>query len=91
MFSKEQSCEAFQNEKQVKTSFKEIPTAPFCTVLQLLHIDLFGLVTPVSFSGGNYTLVVVDNYSKFTYKKESETNLHKMLKKFQNEKSINIV
>lgn len=36
-------------------------------VLQLLHMDLFGHITPVSVNGRKYSLVEVDDYSCFTW------------------------
>ncbi|GKB94144.1 retrovirus-related pol polyprotein from transposon TNT 1-94 [Tanacetum coccineum] len=35
--------------------------------LHLLHVDLFGLVSPMSINHENYTLVIVDEYSRYTW------------------------
>ena len=35
--------------------------------LDLLHMDLFGPVSTPSFTGKSYTLVIVDEYSRFTW------------------------
>jgi hypothetical protein len=34
---------------------------------QLLHMDLFGLIAYISISGSKYCLVIVDDYSRFTW------------------------
>jgi hypothetical protein len=35
--------------------------------LELLHMDLFGLIAYISISGSKYCLVIVDDYSRFTW------------------------
>ena len=35
--------------------------------LQLLHMDLFGPSRTMSFGGNYYALVIVDDYSRFTW------------------------
>jgi hypothetical protein len=35
--------------------------------LELLHMDLFGLVAYLSIGGSKYGLVIVDDYSHFTW------------------------
>jgi hypothetical protein len=56
----------------------------FTRPLEMLHIDLFGSVAYISISGNKYGLIIVDNYSRFTYlfflQDKSET--HEVLKKF---------
>jgi hypothetical protein len=37
------------------------------TVLQLLHMDLFGPPTYESLGGKKYCLVIVDDYSRYTW------------------------
>ena len=41
--------------------------------LKLIHIDLFGLVNVPSLARKRYTLVMVDNYSRYTWVKFQET------------------
>jgi hypothetical protein len=35
--------------------------------LKMLYIDLFGSVAYISISGNKYGLIIVDDYSRFTY------------------------
>jgi hypothetical protein len=35
--------------------------------LELLHMDLFGPIAYISISGSKYCLVIVDDYSRFTW------------------------
>jgi transposase InsO family protein len=35
--------------------------------LELLHMDLFGLIAYLSIGGSKYDLVIVDDYSRFTW------------------------
>jgi transposase InsO family protein len=60
-------------------------------LLEMLHIDLFGLITYISIGGNKYGLVIVDDYSCFTWvfflqdNGETQEVLKKLLKKAQNE------
>jgi hypothetical protein len=59
--------------------------------LEMLHIDLFGPITYISFGGNKYSLVIIDDYSRFTCvfflqdKSEIHEVLKKLLKKAQND------
>jgi hypothetical protein len=55
-FEKDRVCNACQAGKQVGTQ-----------PLELIHMDLFGLVAYLSFGGDKYGLVIVDDYSHFTW------------------------
>jgi hypothetical protein len=35
--------------------------------LELLHMDLFGPIAYISIDGSKYCLVIVDDYSRFTW------------------------
>jgi hypothetical protein len=35
--------------------------------LELLHIDLFGIIAYLSFGGGKCGLVIVDDFTRFTW------------------------
>jgi hypothetical protein len=35
--------------------------------LELLHMDLFGLIAYISIGGSKYCLVIMDDYSRFTW------------------------
>jgi transposase InsO family protein len=58
--------------------------------LEMLHMDLFGPITYISISGNKYGLVIIDDYSHFTWvfflydKSETQEVLKKFLKRAQN-------
>jgi hypothetical protein len=57
----------------------------------MLHMDLFGPITYISIGGNKYGLVIIDDYSHFTWvfflhdKSETQEVLKKILKRAQNE------
>jgi hypothetical protein len=59
--------------------------------LEMLHMDLFGPVAYISIGGNKYGVVVVDDYSRFTWvfflkdKSETQEVLKKFLRRAQNE------
>jgi transposase InsO family protein len=59
--------------------------------LEMLHMDLFGPVVYISIGGNKYGLVIVDDYSRFTWvfflqdKSETQEVLKKFLRRTQNE------
>jgi hypothetical protein len=59
--------------------------------LEMLRMDLFGLITYISIGSNKYGLVIVDDYSCFTWvfflhdKSETQEVLKKFLKRVQNE------
>jgi transposase InsO family protein len=59
--------------------------------LEMLHIDLFGPINYISISGNKYGLVIIDDYSHFTWvlflqeKGETQEVLKKFSKRAQNE------
>jgi transposase InsO family protein len=59
--------------------------------LEMLHIDLFGPVAYISIGGNKYGIVIVDDYSLFTWvfflqdNSETQEVLKKFLKREQNE------
>ncbi|GJW13640.1 hypothetical protein Tco_0017773 [Tanacetum coccineum] len=66
VYSKDKPCSSCEKEKHHKASFKTKQTSLIKKCLHLLHMDLFGLVTPSSISHEKYTLVIVDEYSRST-------------------------
>jgi len=60
---------ACQKGKIVKTSFKANDIVSTSRPLELLHIHLFGLVTTESLYGSKYGLVIIDDYSRWTWVK----------------------
>jgi transposase InsO family protein len=59
--------------------------------LEMLHMDLFGPITYISIDDNKYDLVIIDDYSRFTWvfflqdKSETQEVLKKFLRKAQNE------
>ncbi len=62
-------CGSCQKGKIVKTSFKPKHVVSTSKPLELLHIDLFGPVSTTSINGKKYGLVIVDDYSRWTWVK----------------------
>ena len=65
--------------------------------LELLHLDLFGPTRTTSLGGNKYGLVVVDDFSRFTWisflahKDEKFLSFIKLLKRIMNKKNTMIV
>jgi transposase InsO family protein len=64
--------------------------------LELLHMDLFGPIAYISISGSKYCLVIVDDYSRFTWvfflqeKSQTQETLKGFLRWAQNEFGLRI-
>jgi hypothetical protein len=64
--------------------------------LELLHMDLFGPIAYISIDGSKYCLVIVDDYSRFTWvfflqeKSQTQETLKGFLKRTQNEFDLRI-
>ncbi|XP_073273260.1 uncharacterized protein [Primulina huaijiensis] len=92
-FAKDRICNACQLGKQVRSSFKSKRRNSSARCLELLHMDLFGPIPVMSLGGKKYTLVVINDFSRFTWvifpnsKDQTATHLIKLLKRLQNEKS----
>lgn len=95
-FSKDGLCDTCQKGKQTKVSFKDKNIVSTERPLQLLHMDLFGPSRTKSFGGNLHALVIVDDYSRFTWtfflehENEAFTAFKKMTKLVQNEKDMKI-
>ena len=87
-------CEACQKEKQIKSSFKAKNVVSTSRPLDLLHIDLFGPTRTSSLSRCIYGLVIVYDYTRWTWvrflthKDESFDTFYKFCKKIQNKKEF---
>ena len=87
-------CESCQKGKQLKASFKSKNVVSTSRPLELLHIDLFGPTRTPSLAGKKYGLVIVDDYSRFTWvhflahKHESYKAFEIFSKHVQNEKGF---
>ena len=66
-FCKEGLCEAYEKGKSKKASHRSKDSTSITEPLQLLHMDLFGPVNVMSLSRKRYALVIVDDFSKYTW------------------------
>jgi transposase InsO family protein len=91
VFEKDKPCSACQAGKQVANTH---PTKAFMSTsrpLELLHMDLFGPTTYASAGGNLYCLVIVDDFSRYTWvfflhdKSKVASIFKKFAKKAQNE------
>jgi transposase InsO family protein len=95
-FEKDKPCSAYQAGKQVANTHPTKSCMPTSRVLELLHMDLFGPTTYKSLGGNLYCLVIVDDYSRYTWtfflhdKSEVATCFKKFAKRAQNEFEVKI-
>ena len=96
-FTSDALCEACQKGNFSKTSFKAKNVVSTSITLEIMHIDLFGPVKTASINGKKYGLVIVDDYSRWTWVKflKHKDESHSVFTTFctlvQNETSLNIV
>ncbi|KAI3677759.1 hypothetical protein L6452_37027 [Arctium lappa] len=67
VFSCDDHCVACLKGKQHKTSHKTKEINSISSCLLLLHMDLFGPTNVMSIGKKSYCLVIVDDYSRFTW------------------------
>jgi len=66
-FEKDRICSACQAGKQVGVPHPPKSIMTTTQPLELIHMDLFGPVAYLSIGGNKYGLVIVDDYSRFTW------------------------
>ncbi|KAJ9544101.1 hypothetical protein OSB04_023808 [Centaurea solstitialis] len=66
-YTKVSLCSACEKVKQTRASFKSKQISSISSPFQLLHMDLFGPINVQSIAGKKYTLVIVDEYSRYTW------------------------
>jgi transposase InsO family protein len=90
-FEKDRPCAAFQAGKQVGNAHHIKNVMTTSRPLELLHMDLFGPVAYLSIGGSKYGLVIVDDFSRFTWifflqdKTETQGTLKRFLRRAQSE------
>jgi hypothetical protein len=95
-FEKDRVCSACQAGKQVGVHHPHKNIMTTDRPLELLHIDLFGPIAYISISGSKYCLVIVDDYSRFTWvfflhdKSQTQETLKGFLRRAQNEFGLRI-
>lgn len=90
-FEKNRLCSACQAGKQVTNSHPSKSIMSISRPLELLHMDLFGPTTYKSIGGNSYCLVIMDDYSRYTWvfflddKSETSGIFKSFAKRAQNE------
>ena len=83
--------------KQTKVSHHKVNVIANARCLELLHVDLMGPTRTESLGGKRYIMVIVDDFSRYTWveflreKSEACEKLEILCKRLQNEKGIPIV
>ena len=95
-FEKDKICSACQAGKQVGAPHVAKNIMTTMRPLELLHMDLFGPVAYISIGGNKYGLVIVDDYSRYTWvfflsdKGDTQRKVKKFIKRSQNEFQLKI-
>ena len=90
-------CGAYQMGKQTKTNHQKVNVISTSRCLELLHVDLMGPKRTESLGGKWYIMVIVDDFSRYTWeeflreKSEACEKMKTLCKKLQNEKGVLIV
>jgi hypothetical protein len=77
-------CCACQAEKQVGTHHHAKNILTTTRPLEMLHMNLFGLIAYISIGGNKYGLIIIDDYSRFTWVffLQDKSKTQEVLKKF---------
>ncbi|GKE48443.1 retrovirus-related pol polyprotein from transposon TNT 1-94 [Tanacetum coccineum] len=67
VYSKDKPCTACEKGKHHRALFKTKLNSSIRKCFHLLHMDLFGPVSPMSINHKKYTLVIVDEYSRYIW------------------------
>ena len=85
------------NGKQTKANHQKVNVISTSRCLELLHVDLMGPTRTESFGGKRYIMVIVDDFSRYTWveflrdKLEACEKMENLCKRLQNEKGVPIV
>ncbi|GKC19822.1 retrovirus-related pol polyprotein from transposon TNT 1-94, partial [Tanacetum coccineum] len=96
VYSKYKPCSSCEKGKHHRASFKTKQTSSIKKCLQLLYMDLFGPVTPRSINHEKYTLVIVNEYLRYTWiyflKKKSQApeTIMSFIKRVKNQNDIKV-
>ncbi|GJR07655.1 retrovirus-related pol polyprotein from transposon TNT 1-94 [Tanacetum coccineum] len=96
IYSKDKPCSSCEKGKHHRASFETKQTSFIKKCLHLLHMDLFGPITPRSINHDKYTLVIVDEYSRYTWvyflKKKSQApqTIMSFIKSVENQNDIKV-
>jgi transposase InsO family protein len=95
-FEKDRVCSTCQTGKRVGVHHPHKNIMTTDRPLELLHMDLFGPISYISIDGSKYCLVIVDDYSRFTWvfflqeKSQTQETLKGFLRRAQNEFGLRI-
>jgi hypothetical protein len=95
-FEKDRPCVACQAGKQVGSTHQSKNVMTTTRPHELLHMDLFRPISYISIRGSKYGLVIVDDFSRFTWvfflhdKSETQGTLKRFLRRAQNEFEIKV-
>jgi transposase InsO family protein len=95
-FEKDRPCAACQAGKQVGSTHHSKNVMMTSRPLELLHMDLLGPVAYLSIGGSKYGLVIVDDFSRFTWvfflqdKSKTQGTLKHFLRRAQNEFELKV-
>ncbi|GJY51432.1 retrovirus-related pol polyprotein from transposon TNT 1-94 [Tanacetum coccineum] len=67
VYSKDKPCTTSEKGKHHRVSFKTKQNFSIRKCLHLLHMDLFGPISSMSINHEKYTIVIVDEYSRYTW------------------------
>ena len=90
-------CGACQMGKQTKASHHKVNVNATSRCLELLHVDLMGPTRIESLGGKRYIMVIVDDFSRYTWveflreKLKACEKLEVLCKRLQNKKGVPIV
>ncbi|GJS95644.1 retrovirus-related pol polyprotein from transposon TNT 1-94 [Tanacetum coccineum] len=96
VYSKDRPCSSCEKGKHHRASFKTKQTFSIKKCLHLLYMDLCRPVTPRSTNHEKYTLVIVDEYSRYTWvyflKKKSQApeTIMSFIKRVENQNDIKV-
>jgi len=85
-----------KGETSLKNSFKIKNVVSSLKPLELIHMDLFGPSRTMSLGGNHYTIVIVDDFSRYTWtlflksKSDAFFAFKKVARRLQNTKNSNI-
>jgi hypothetical protein len=93
VFEKDNPCSACPARKQVANTH---PTKAFMSTsrpLELLHMDIFGPTTYASAGGNLYCLVIVDDFSRYTWVffLHDKSEVASIFKKFAKKAQMNLI
>jgi IS30 family transposase len=96
VFSKDKPCPACEKGKHHRASFKTKQNSSITSCLHLLNMDLFGPISPMSIHHEKYTLVIVDEYSRYTWvyfltkKSQAVETIVSFIRKIENQNDIRV-